>query len=54
MIMFICHTIVMMLTLGMFIGTLKINAKNQIPRPLASAPSSQGIQQLPKDFDFWN
>ena len=53
MIMFICHALVAMLTLGMFIGTLKINAKNKIPQPLASSPSMRGIQQLPPDFDFW-
>lgn len=54
MIMFICHALVAMLTLGMFIGTLKINAKNKIPQPLASSPSISGSQKLPPDFDFWN
>jgi hypothetical protein len=54
MIMFICHALVAMLTLGMFIGTLKINTKNEIPQPLASSPSVRGNRNLPADFDFWN
>ncbi len=50
----ICHALVAVLTLGMFIGTLKINTKNKISQPLTSSPSMRSTQQLPQDFDFWN
>jgi hypothetical protein len=41
--------------MGMFVGTLKINAKNEVSnRPLPSEPSMSGSKQLPPDFDFWN
>jgi len=54
MIMLICHAIIATLTMGMFVGTLKINTKNEIPRPPQSAPSTSGSQRLPLDFDVWN
>jgi hypothetical protein len=52
--MLICHAIIATLTMGMFVGTLKINVKNEIPRPVASSPSTRNINKLPQDFDVWN
>jgi hypothetical protein len=43
-----------MLAVCIFISTLKINAKNKIPKSLRSSPSASGRGQLPPDFDFWN
>ena len=52
--MLICYMMIVILVLGIFVGTLKIKTKNDIFLPAPSVSSIRGQGQLPSDFDFWN